>query len=99
MESLLSLLVEDLVYSEWFFTDPIVRQDTDELYARITKEKWAEEIRLYTLCKLATEEKKTTTIDLIAERLSNREDMGSEHLYRTGRESDLTSYKIAHLDI
>lgn len=31
--------------------------------------------------------------------LSNKEDMGSEHLYRTSRESDSTSYKIAPLDI
>lgn len=44
-------------------------------------------------------EKKTTTIDLIVERLSNKEDMGSEHLYHTSRESDSTSYKIAPLDI
>lgn len=44
-------------------------------------------------------EKKTTKIDLIVECLSNKEDMGSEHLYRTSRESDSTFYKIAPLDI
>lgn len=96
----MSLLVEDLVYSEWFFTEPS-RGKILTYFMRELRKKSETSLKRYisTFSANSQQRKRTATIDLIVERLSNKEDMGSEHLYRTSRESDSTSYKIAPLDI